>query len=618
MKKKIIIFISAILVCGLLSALIETFFFNFKPLTLSKENQYINNIEYTTKTSKDKTTLTLKLDNQYIRKLIINYESSDKVNYTIDYTYSDLYNKPAEESIDDIFEKSFSSSVTNIDQIVSGITISYDSEDITISQISIDNLFHFDWSRFLSVLLTLLTIFFLFYFYKTGFKTEKLHIYFGIISILLGTIFIIAQPNAIVYSWDDQTHFERIVTLFGGEIHYTNGEYNLSDTGLGISSGRDSINSIEEQQYQDNYLDTNTEYEYTTNVGHFTTYSKIPYSPMAIGYHGAKLFKLPFSLCFKIGKFFNLLVYVLLMAYAIKTLLVSKRLLTLIALFPTIIFLASNYSYDPAVFAGISVFLAHIINLITNKNTKVNFKTIAIMIAAISYACLAKAVYIPLLLLVFLIPKTKFKNAKQSRLVKIGFASIMLIFIAFIAFPLLAGNTASDPRGGDTSTKDQLLTIINHPLDYTVVLKNNMLDEFFTKLIGPNTIGSFAYMGDISKIPNLYYILIALLFTVFLTDNKNNNLTKKQRWITFASIFAIIFLIWNALYLSFTPVGSKSINGVQGRYFLPLLFPFLLLLQPKNIQNKINDKLYNSIVISAPTIITIILIFSLILAPHSF
>ena len=42
------------------------------------------------------------------------------------------------------------------------------------------------------------------------------------------------------------------------------------------------------------------------------------------------------------------------------------------------------------------------------------------------------------------------------------------------------------------------------------------------------------------------------------------------------------------MYLSFTEVGATEIAGVQARYFIPVLFPLILTLVPRNQINNLN------------------------------
>ena len=633
MKKKFLTILIASIICIILSSLAEIFIFNFKTITLDKKDQSVSEISYNIENTDKSTIIKLDIDHKFINKLVIEYSTSQTVDYSLSYNYVGLYgNESTKENLPDKFEKSFSSSITNIEETVSSLTIQYETTNqLKINKISIDNNFYFNYFRAVAIFLALMAIFSLIYFYKDGFRAEKIHIYFAVLCALLGTMIIVSQPAATFYSWDDQIHFEETIEWFGGTINYSNGEYNLSNVNVIDSAGRDSINSAAEKQNQINYFNSDIDPNYAKNLSHVPSFEKISYLPMAIGYNFAKFIHLPFVICFLFGKIFNLLFYIFLISYAIKILKFGKRLLAVIALLPSIIFLASEYSYDPAVFAGLTIFIVHIVNLLLDKTAKFNFKTCLIMISSITYTCFAKAIYAPFILLTLLIPKERFQNPKQSKLVKAGFIGIMIFLLSLAVLPALNGSTQSDPRGKNTSAAEQASLIIKHPLDYTTVLNNTAVSHFGYKLIGSDTLKSFSYMDPQENVDpatpnsvfdkdctNFYYILLILLIFVFLTDNKGNHLTKKQRLFGICTTLLIMLLIWSALYLSFTPVGSNTIEGVQGRYFLPLLFPLLFFLQPKNIQNKINPKLYNGLILAIPTVITIVLIYSLILVPYSF
>ena len=55
----------------------------------------------------------------------------------------------------------------------------------------------------------------------------------------------------------------------------------------------------------------------------------------------------------------------------------------------------------------------------------------------------------------------------------------------------------------------------------------------------------------------------------------------------------IMAMVWVAMYLAFTPVGSDHINGVQARYYIPLLPALYLCLCPDRLKISIGkDKLY--------------------------
>ncbi len=617
MKKRLLIILSVFLSCTLIASLVEVFIFNFQSLTLDQSSQSIPELSFELDKGKEENTIHVDLDNYFVNKLHINYETKENIDYSLSYTHAGLYNKETTETIEaDKFEKAFSSATINIGQTVSNLSIKYPSESsLKITQISVDNNFHFNIFRTIFILLVLMLIASLILFYRAGFKTEKLHIYFAVVASLLGLMFITAQPASTFTSWDDQIHFQTAVDWFGGNTTYSSGEYNLSNVDIENSVGRNSISSVEEKQTQIDYFNSSTDPGYTSSNSRLSFIGKLPYFPMALGYNLAKLLHLPFTICFYIGKIFNLLFFVILTAYAIKTIKIGKRLLAVIALIPTSIFLASSYSHDPIIFSGIVIFFAHLVNLYIDKKSRLDFQTALIMLSAISLACLAKPVYAPFILLMLLIPKDRFSIPSKSTFIKIGFICITLLLLVS---PIFNGGVSTDTRGSNTSFGGQLSLIISHPLDYLTILKNNALDGFFARTFSINTLTSFAYLSKMSAESNFYFIIVLLLVFTCLTDNKDNRLSKIQRLAIFTSMLPVIALIWTILYLSYTEVGSEVILGVQGRYFIPLFLPLLLIIQPKNIQNSISPKLLNLISLAIPAFIIIISIYNLILLPYSF
>ena len=53
--------------------------------------------------------------------------------------------------------------------------------------------------------------------------------------------------------------------------------------------------------------------------------------------------------------------------------------------------------------------------------------------------------------------------------------------------------------------------------------------------------------------------------------------------------FSVIILIFTSLYVQWTPFRNPVINGVQGRYFIPILLIILLVLKPNKIKFDLMD-----------------------------
>ena len=76
------------------------------------------------------------------------------------------------------------------------------------------------------------------------------------------------------------------------------------------------------------------------------------------------------------------------------------------------------------------------------------------------------------------------------------------------------------------------------------------------------------YLGQI------YPILSIIILTIIIFKNTENKLSilSLKRTLIICILIVTIGLTCTSLYLQWTPVAQYSIDGLQGRYFIPLLF----------------------------------------------
>ena len=516
--------------------------------------------------------------------------------------------------IEDSFNEKFNKTITNINNTVNSIKITID-ENVKIGDIEINNKFTLNYFRIIYFSIVIFLILIVLYYYKTNLISKKIEYLFLIISLLFGSLLVILQPNATFYSWDDQIHFERSVQAFNNNVYWSS---NLWQMRYPYPFEPYSIDSKEEQFMQIKYLNSQSEIVNIEKHRLLIKYSEVSYVPASLGLKLANFLKLPFSIKFKLGKLMNVLFYSLIMFLALKITKIKKRLLFVIGLIPTTIFMSAQYSYDPQITACLCLAMAVLINEFIEKEKKLSIFNVCLFLGSIIFACFTKAIYTPLIFLMLLLPKKKFKDDKQHRNFKIGLLLIgILLLSTFILPTLTSADVVGDLRGGNTSVSGQLSLIIKNPISYLLILKDNMFDLFFYKLFSKETLGNFAYVLEISD--NIYYMFLLLLIFVGFTDNdKKYKLPNYFKYIMLLMIFGIILFIWTALYLSFTPVGNMIINGVQGRYFIPLLFPLLIVACPDNIVNNISNKKYDLFIIIALLFILSVAIYQNILSVYCF
>ena len=300
------------------------------------------------------------------------------------------------------------------------------------------------------------------------------------------------------------------------------------------------------------------------------------------------ILKLPFVYIYKLGRLANVLLYAFLGFFAIRRIPTGKRILLLFALMPTAMMSAITYTYDAWVNGFSFLAMAYLLGMWFDRKKKITWKEYIITVIAFVLASMPKAVYIPLILIVLLIPKERFKNKKQMYLMKGIVIGAFLIMLSSFVWPTVSTTQIEgDSRGGDTSVSEQLKYIFTHPIYYSKLLVGSIGKTFYSYTIGQD---GLAGMGHFRNVANTYLIAVSIAYTVGTdcADEKTEDMKLWQKFSVSVIVFGVMCLIWTALYLSFTPVGLSQINGVQGRYYIPITIWLLWVLRNKKIVNKMN------------------------------
>ena len=488
-------------------------------------------------------------------------------------------------------------SETNIDSSIAQIEIffSEDAKGIVIEDISIDNTFNFSHRRMLAIsLFAVIIMLAILYRDLIGRKIE-----YGFLAVAFcSCIALVFTFPAQKVSWDEAYHFnmaynmgiggDRIITpetaYYGNDSAVATLMYPLAEVEFdSIEDYMDSSNLYDKAD--ENNQVVKAEFGRLSNVGHL---------PSSVGISIGRLFKLPLSDLFYLGKLFNALTYIAITFFAIRRITVGKRILTAIALMPTTLFLASAYSYDALLNASVFLGLAYFFSELTDKEKVMSWKSFIIFVVSIGVASAIKMVYAPLFLLLLALPKEKFKDTKSKIIMKYGLFIICIAVVAIMIVPMLLDpSTRGDDRGGAVNAGGQLSFILGTPVYYAKILLSNVLSTGSSYLIGD---GIFGAMGHYSNIKYGGYIALFLVF-VILTDTSEYKLSLKLKAFMSIVVLVIICFVWTALYIIF-------INGVQGRYFMPVTLLLYLLFNTDKIKNEINTKLYHAMVIGIPALLT--------------
>lgn len=436
------------------------------------------------------------------------------------------------------------------------------------------------------------------------FMKDKIEIAGFIVVLVIGIMFVILEPASPGVSWDDETHYSRAVNL----SHEFDKKISVSDQILlnkfaSVALDKAFYSKKEQKAYME-YLNMLEKSEYYIDApGTGLSLGSISYMPSVIGLMFGRGIGLNFSLAYMLGKFANTIMFALLVYFSMKKLKDGKIIILLIALIPTNIYLAANYSYDTWLTGWAMLGLSTFFGELQQKEKKIELKTILLIYISMFLAVLPKMVYFPLIFICFFMPQFKFNSKADYWKYKLGIIMICILPFIIVYMQNIAVKTdVADTRGGgDVSSTSQIDFIKGNIKKFLFVLLNFLKTYLNPFVEGNEYINQLSYNGYIPLGKSLPIIII-----LGACISRNENSEKIFPWwfkigtiLVYAGIGAIAAI---SMYVMFTPVGSDVINGCQGRYIIPALFPTLYVLtrfgRKTIVKNYIGEANINSILIS--------------------
>ena len=399
---------------------------------------------------------------------------------------------------------------------------------------------------------------------------------FVIIALIIGTIF--CYTNLVFTKYDEHAHFWRAYELSAGSI--VSGEKEvLPQSIFDVIVDENGVYKIEDESsygYTLDHIGLKLNPANTTKrlVGSTAKISPVSYLPQMIGITIGRLCGLNPIIIGIYGRFTNLFVYILLIYYAIKLLPNKKwkNILMIIALLPMSLNLAASLSPDALLISSSFLAISYILNLKYEKE-KVKWKDIIILGLLIMISTMCKIVYMPIYLLLLLIPKEKFNN-KTDRIIK---AAVILLIILT---PIIIWNKMPEPKAEvelRTNTTEQIYFTLSDPIRDVIVACNTLglktPEYLYTMVGGWNT----PYI-----ISSIFMVILLIAASYEEKNPDKNQLNKKDKIIIMIVCGIIALLIFAGLYVTWSKAQSMIVEGVQGRYFLPIL-PLLMMLITNNL-----------------------------------
>lgn len=417
--------------------------------------------------------------------------------------------------------------------------------------------------------------------YKVFNKQWKLENIFLTFIIPLGLLYIIVIPIGRVP--DENNHFYRAYEISKG---YLVSEKNEENSGGNYFSSNFKEVLSNKNTYTDELNNISIRVDSTSEFYSFSNtslYSLVSYIPQVIGIKIASILNLPILFIALFGRITNFACWVLLMYFSLKVIPFKKYSVLLVAFLPMMLQEACSLSADALTNGATFLLISYILYLRYNDKNKIEIKDKIILSILAIIVSLCKIVYIPLCLLLFLIPDKKFKT-KKSKYIEICTLALVVIIINLIWLYISSSYLIEFNEG--VNSADQVIYILSNPFKYIEAIFTSIYKYFSYYIFG--LVGGSLCHFDVGLSDLFTFTILLLVILVCIFDTTK---LKKYEKLYFGIIFLIVFLlIYTSLYVQWSPVGLDYVNGVQGRYFIPLLIPIFILTNATKLKYDLENK----------------------------
>lgn len=420
---------------------------------------------------------------------------------------------------------------------------------------------------------------------------------FVLLAGIFGAVWSVLTPP--FWGHDEITQFGRAYQVAHGgflpeKIHDDRGPAWGGDVPISI----DALMSYAFQDYQDNpdepepmVLDPHiydqlgaasvsdeTKQVWFTNTA---AYSPIPYLPPAAGIRVAEALDLSVGGMVLATRWAGLLAYLLIVGFALRVLRGHRVqwLAFTVAVLPIALFQAGTVTADTVTNALALLVSALVVKGLFLGERLTKPETVAALAATVLLP-VCKPTYVLIAMLPVLIPARRFGFGDGERVAVwqrvLPWAAAGVGAVAFAVWMKIAAPTGDgmslmrpEKQWGTVRPGDQLHGILSDPFHFLRVFGDSIARRdqlWFTQFFGQL---GFSYV----EVPALTILAGLLAFGMSLGVAERfspSGANRRRTWLVLLTIAASVAMIYVTLYMSFTPVGYFMIDGVQGRYFVPL------------------------------------------------
>lgn len=326
----------------------------------------------------------------------------------------------------------------------------------------------------------------------------------------------------------------------------------------------------------------------------------ILYLPQAIGFAAARLLGLNFYLMLQAGRMAAYGCFVLLMFFAIRAFPFGKRLMMVLALMPAVMTQTVSITRDMMII-GLSFFVVSKVLQAAYSEKRPSMVQWLVILMASALLAPCKAIYLPISFFWLLIFYRQDIYGKKPQW---GSLLLRVICCTIPIMVVMAGNSSVSiikmlvnifrqpvPQSGAAAAVQAVTetVTVSTPANYTVTYALTHLPD--TLLVCVNTLrqqlGDYLINGiqlfeiDLGSSGSMtIWLLLLLLLESCRVEETREMIRPVERYFALLIGVCVIMLAMLAS-LQWTSVGSYTINGLQGRYLIPM-FPLLCIFLMNN------------------------------------
>ena len=394
---------------------------------------------------------------------------------------------------------------------------------------------------------------------------------FVVLAFFIGSMYIFALPPFSVP--DEGSHIATVYAksskLLGKEATNSDGRV-IADPDMGIFyiSEEYPTKSTYAQYFKGAFGKTEDIVNETISLRSPLSAKTIGYVPQVLGVSFARILGLNGEQILLLGRLLALLWYCVIMGIVINIVPVKKMVFFVVGLMPMTIQQVASFSYDSVLLGFCFLLTAYLLYLIFQKD-KVTWKD-ALIVTVLSIGIGSiKYIYLPILGLLFFVPKEKF-GSKHKKNKAIRCEALLLIGGFGISKMTMLVQAAEVGKLRADGLYQYTIKYVFENLGGTIIVVVRTVFDRISFYI-ESMIASPLGWVEIELPGVILFGFIILLLLCGLSDRGKYRFSENEKRVCYLLVLVMNGLVLAAMLVSYTYIGSDIILGVQGRYFVPAL-----------------------------------------------